>query len=268
LKSLREARGLSLSTAADELDMSHSKLIRIENGSVGVSVSDVRALLGLYKAPEKVVDDLVALARAARERPWWHRYRDVIPAPLQEFMGFEADATHLRQFHTALVPGLLQIEPYFRALGPRLTLLNPTSDERYETMVKVRLRRQKEILHGPHPPAFTAIVDEGALHRQVGGPDAMRAQLLHLAEMQGHGHVSIGIIPFHAGAHFGMMGSFHLMDFPDDADAPLLYIENAQSSVFLQDNQELVAQYKVRFEELLSMSVRGQDAVAFLHKLC
>ncbi|HZM76113.1 MAG TPA: helix-turn-helix transcriptional regulator [Candidatus Limnocylindrales bacterium] len=267
LKALRERSKLNQKEVVAELDWSQSKLIRIENGSVGVSVTDVRALLGLYKASEETVDELVALARAARVKRWWTEYRDVISPRLQEFMGFEADATHLRQFHATLVPGLLQIEAYIRAVGPDL-MLTPISDERSEYFVRVRLRRQKELLHSEHPPAFTAVVDEAVLHRQVGGAEAMRAQLLHLADLQSRGKVSLGIVPFSAGAHFGMMGSFHILELiPDEPDSSLLYLEDAQSAILLQDNPELMAQYQRRFDELLEMSVRGDEAVRFLRKL-
>src|SRR3569833_3085964 len=71
LRKLREQRNLPQAEVVRKLDWSSSKLIRIENGSVGVSVTDVRALLGLYKASDEVVDDLVKLARSARERRWW-----------------------------------------------------------------------------------------------------------------------------------------------------------------------------------------------------
>jgi hypothetical protein len=63
-----------------------------------------------------------------------------------------------------------------------------------------------------------------------------------------------------------MMGAFHLMDF-GDADDSLLYIENAQSSVFLQDKQDVVAHYRRRFDELLDMSIRDKKAIALLHSL-
>jgi transcriptional regulator with XRE-family HTH domain len=267
LKNLREQSGLSQKRVVAALDWSQSKLVRIENGSVGVSVTDVRALLGLYKASDKTVDDLVKLARAARERQWWTEYRHVIPPRTQEFMGFEADATHLRQFHATLVPGLLQIEAYIRAVGPDL-MLSPISNERYEALVQVRLRRQKELLHSEHPAAFTAVVDEAVLHRQVGGAEAMRAQLLHLADLQSQGKVSLGIIPFNVGAHFGMTGAFHLLELnPDEPGGSLLYVENAQTAVLLQDDLEVVAQYRRRFDELLEKSVCGGEAVRLLHKL-
>src|SRR5262245_18343854 len=67
LRRLREEKNLRLDEVVDKLDWSLSKLIWIENGSVGVSVTDVRALLGVYGAPPAIADDLVALARTARQ---------------------------------------------------------------------------------------------------------------------------------------------------------------------------------------------------------
>ncbi len=37
------------------------------------------------------------------------------------------------------------------------------------SLVEVRLRRQAEVLGGASRPEFKAIIDEGALHRHVGG---------------------------------------------------------------------------------------------------
>jgi transcriptional regulator with XRE-family HTH domain len=51
LRRLRESAQLPQAEVAHSLDWSHSKLIRIENGSVGVSVTDVKALATLYHAP-------------------------------------------------------------------------------------------------------------------------------------------------------------------------------------------------------------------------
>src|SRR5262245_2951824 len=48
LKRLRVGAGLTQKAVADSLDWSTSKVIRIENGSNAVSVSDLRALAGLY----------------------------------------------------------------------------------------------------------------------------------------------------------------------------------------------------------------------------
>ena len=266
LRRLREALELPQADVAKQLDWSLSKLIRIENGTVSISVTDVRALLGVYRAPHETVDDLVGLARSARERRWWSRYRDVLKPAYQEFIGFEADAVRLRQFHPTIVPGLLQIEPYIRALIPALAL-RPLSESYYEALVAVRLKRQEQILGDDNPTDLTVVVDEAALRRPVGGVEAMRAQLRHLAAMETREAVSIGILPFSAGPHAGMQGAFHVIEFAGDADDDVLYLESAQGDVALRDQPDVLAQYDKQLDRLWSMSLTGADAVAYLGKI-
>jgi ribosome-binding protein aMBF1 (putative translation factor) len=69
VRSARNARGLTQQEAAAELDWSLSKLARIENGQVRVTLTDLRALLDLYQvSPEEAVA-LEQMARAARQPP-------------------------------------------------------------------------------------------------------------------------------------------------------------------------------------------------------
>ncbi len=66
------------------MDWSLSKLIRIEAGSVGISTNDLKALLRHYQLDDPdLTSELVALARAARERSWWSVYRDVAPVRMR-----------------------------------------------------------------------------------------------------------------------------------------------------------------------------------------
>jgi transcriptional regulator with XRE-family HTH domain len=266
LRRMREERNLPQNEVVKKLDWSLSKLIRIENGSVGVSVTDVRALVGVYKAPDEVVDDLVNLARTARERRWWSSYREILNQQYQEFIGFEADASRLRQFHPSIVPGLLQTEAYIRAVIPALAL-SPLSDSHVESLVQVRLRRQQEILEGDNPPELTTVIDEAALRRPAGGIEAMRAQLQHISEVQTLETVTIGVLPFSAGPHIGMQGAFHIIEFADDADDNVLYLENAQGDVGMRDQPELVSMYNKHLDRLLERSLRDGAATDYLTKI-
>jgi transcriptional regulator with XRE-family HTH domain len=263
---MREAAGLAQSEVAQKLDWSQSKLIRIENGSVGISVTDARALLSTYGAPDGSGDDLIELARSSRVRTWWSRYREVLSPQHQEFIGFEADAARLRQYHPSIVPGLLQTEAYIRALLPALALtLLPQAT--LDSLLEVRLRRQAEVLGGANPPNFTVVVDEAVLRRPVGGAQAMREQVAHLAKMQSHETVSIAVLPFSAGPHIGMAGAFQIMEFDDDVDASILYLENVQGDLALHDSPEFVVRYGKQFDHMLDLSVRGDAAVDYLHKV-
>ena len=62
------------------MDWSLSKVIRIETGVVSISTNDLRELLRLYRIDDPAqVAELVELARIGRRKPWWTRYRDVVP---------------------------------------------------------------------------------------------------------------------------------------------------------------------------------------------
>jgi transcriptional regulator with XRE-family HTH domain len=266
LRRLREEKGLRQDDVVEKLDWSLSKLIRIENGSVGVSVTDVRALLGVYGAPSTAADDLVALARSARQRRWWSAYRDILNQQYQEFIGFEADAARLRQFHPAIVPGLLQTEAYVRAMIPAL-VLSPVSEAEYEGLVQVRLHRQQDVLYSGNPPEFIVVIDEAALRRVVGDVDVMREQLQHLVSVQELDTLTLGILPFSAGPHIGMQGAFHIMEFAADEDDDVLYLENALGDVSMRDRPDLVSRYSNHLNGMLERSLRGSAAVEFLQKI-
>jgi len=68
-----------------------------------------------------------------------------------------------------------------------------------ENLVAARLARQ-EILDGENPPLIYAVLDEAALHRQVGGAEVMRNQLLHLMALSRQATITVQVIPFALGA--------------------------------------------------------------------
>ena len=98
---------------AKAMEWSLSKMNRIEKAKSGISTNDLKALLPLYGiTDEERTEELLALARAARQSPWWNRYRDVAPAELLELMDFESAASAVSQFETMFVPEILQTEEY------------------------------------------------------------------------------------------------------------------------------------------------------------
>src|SRR5229473_709514 len=112
---LRRARldvGLTQEQVAAAMDWSLSKLIRIENGTVGISTNDLKAILAHYKiTDEGRTAELLALSRGARERSWWNSYRDM-PPRLVQLIEYESASSIIRNFQPMLIPGLLQTEEY------------------------------------------------------------------------------------------------------------------------------------------------------------
>ena len=180
LRHLRPPHIVTQKQVADALDWSPSKVTRIENGSVSISVTDLRALLAYYgvTGPE-VVDGLVDLARRSRRaRSPFAAFGDVFSPDALRFFDYEHSATWIGSIELLVVPGLLQTEDYARTVMG----VHGVGAERAERFVSSRRVRQ-EVLDRPDPPTLSFIVDESVLLRAIGGRAVMRAQLEHLLEV-------------------------------------------------------------------------------------
>jgi len=126
LRSLRDRSRLTQQRVAAELDWSLSKLIRIESGAIGVSVTDLRALLALYGVRDRnLTTILTGFARESRGRPWWHSYRDLVRPQFGQ-TGRRMSSGRLRCGQSA-VPGCsaAPIPPRWRSYSTRQRCAGP-----------------------------------------------------------------------------------------------------------------------------------------------
>ncbi len=246
------------------MEWSLSKLIRIEAGSVNISTNDLRMLLHKYQIEDAArTRDLVALARAARERSWWSGYRDIIPPQFFQFLEYEAAASIIRNFEPLLVPGLLQTEDYAAAVARQWG--DRSAADRSDSLVELRMRRQ-DLLDRANPPLLFFILDEAVARRVVGGKAVMHRQIRQLVDMADRPNVTIEVISFGVGIHPGMAGPFVIHEFPDAADDDVLYLES-QGGVVRQDSADEISSYREAFEQLRKLSLGTDGSVAYLGKL-
>src|SRR5256884_139114 len=110
------------------------------------------------------------------------------------------------------------------------------------------------------PPEFWAILDEAVLHRTVGGPAIMRAQLLRLLEVSDLPHVTLQVVPFGAGAHAGMENPFLILGFPEPADPDVVYVENTTTGSYLEEPSD-VYRYTLMFDHLRAAALNPADTL-------
>jgi transcriptional regulator with XRE-family HTH domain len=246
LRRLRDQAGLTQREVASALDWSPSKVIRIETGAVGISSTDLWALLRHYGVTEEErVAEFDALAKASKGHAWWNEYRQYFSQQFINFIATESSSSFIRVFESLAIPGLLQTENYARAIAQ--TLSKP---ERIEPSVQVRMARQR-LFDQEDRPAMFFIMDEAALRRQVGGSTVMREQLFRFKELNQLSGVSIQVIEFDYGAHSGMQGSFGVYEFPADNGADqVVYLENLYRNVLLQNDPEEISRYLETFYAL------------------
>ncbi|WP_229858410.1 helix-turn-helix domain-containing protein, partial [Streptomyces anandii] len=252
----RERAGLSQREAAERVEWSQSKLIRVETGTVSVSVSDLRALLSLYAVTDPgQVHELEEAARGSKGPSWWSKYHDVVTPQFAQYLGYESAATSLSTYHPIVVPGHLQTPGYAHALlAPR-----GLSAERADRVVDLRMERQSRMFDGSGRPAATFVLDEAAVRRQIGGPEVLGEQLGQLLEFGARDGVSIRVLPFGAGAHYSTLGSFVLLGFPDDDD--LLYLEHAAGSMTGGEDLELLARYQECFQTITELALGEAESL-------
>jgi DNA-binding XRE family transcriptional regulator len=140
----------------------------------------------------------------------------------QQWVDAEQSATVIHWWQPLSVPGLLQTEPYIRAVHEVWQAVDGVAA--IDADVAARLERQS-ILERPLPPSLQVMLDESVLYRNIGGAKVMHDQLLHLAEMSERPRVSIQIVPADAGAHVGLLGAFAIASFADD-QPDTIYMES------------------------------------------
>lgn len=271
LKRLRQASGVQQKNVADALEWPISKLIRIENSAVRVSRTDLKALLRYYQADQERTDELIELARESQARGWWERFK-IQNRPFETYIGYESGAMSIRMVQDLLIPGILQTEDY-----ARLITGNYSSPEKIDILVMLRLERQEKVF--ARAPKQHYILDEASLRRRVG--DVMPDQLRHLIELVQQPEITIQVVSFAAGPHFGMRTPFVLLGF----DAPLgsvLFLERSELSDLIASEGEIlpcegfpgagesaeqIAMYEDGFESLTRAALNPTESLALIERI-
>jgi transcriptional regulator with XRE-family HTH domain len=260
LRELRHQHGLTVEDVAERLLCSATKISRLETGMRRPSLRDVRDLCALYGLGEPMSAELMSLARGAREQGWWTQYVDISFEP---YIGLEAEASAITCFSMHYVPGLLQTEEYARAL---IKAIAPGIEpEVYEQRVEVRLRRQ-QLLEQDNRPRYRVLLDEAVLHRQVGGPQVMYAQLSKILEADTKNQATVQIIPFDIGAHAAQDSNFVLLEFDEPSLSPVIYVESLTGSRYIERDAD-VHLYREAVGQLRDSALNLRDSIHRLNLL-
>jgi len=251
LRRLREAAGLTLEEVGLRLEWSRSKVSRIETGQVSLRVRDVEDLCEVLGASKEKARELAALVRNSRQRSWWQKYSDVMPAAFGTYVALEEAAGRVQTYQTELIDGLLQTEQYARAVFE--AWMPPHQPDDVERLVQLRMTRQQR-LRSKDPLAVWAIINEAALRRVVGGPKVMADQLEHLVKLLKLPNLDIQVLPFTAGAHAAMNGPFLILSFPEINDLDVVHLEHQAGSTFLEEPADL-KRFGLQFDHLRAQAL-------------
>ena len=232
LRARRTALGITVEDAANHLLVSASKISRIETGQRNITARDIRDLAVLYQLTDEERELLAELAVGGKARAWWQPFN--LPYYYATYVGLEADAISIRDFAMGVVPGLLQTAQYAEVVARAAAL--DRSEESIRQRVQTRLERQRRVLHDAGTN-FSAMIDEGALRRVVGGPAVMQDQLRTLVAASELPNVSIRVVPFAAGPLPVPTNKFIILSFDDLPD--LVFLESLTGQLVLERESDL-----------------------------
>ncbi|MFD9257692.1 Scr1 family TA system antitoxin-like transcriptional regulator [Streptomyces sp. NPDC059538] len=242
LRRLREGAGLKQSQLGDIIYCTGSLIGMVENGR-RVPTRDFSERVDAALVTDGHFSRLVGLV-----------LRSVLPTWFQPFAEMEARAAYISTYQAQLVYGLLQTEAYARAV------LATGLPDSVDDLVAARLDRQR-VLDRDNPPMVWVVLDEAALYRPIGGREIMRNQLAHLLSLRDRRWVRIQVLPFSAGEHASLIGSFTAMRFDDDAE--IVYSEDLISG-HMTANPDTVKEGALRYAHLQAAALSVEDSAALI----
>jgi hypothetical protein len=262
LEQLRHERHMSPEDVAAAIGGSRFKVRNVETAKVQVKAPYLKALLSLYGVLGTAQGAaLIELERNAWQRGWWTDFSDVFNG---SFVGLENQAALIRSWQPQLVPGLLQIEGYARAVI-RAGLGDVTTAE-VDRRWQARRNRQDLLTREESAPRFEVVLDEAVLERPVGGVEVMRAQLRHLLEMAERPNVTIQVMAKAAGAHAGLEGPLVILSFPGKIHPDIAYGDLYLGDVYLESADD-VARSNLTMGRIQKAALSPQESIELIDRL-
>ncbi|GAA3755109.1 helix-turn-helix transcriptional regulator [Salinactinospora qingdaonensis] len=199
LRRHREAAALTQRKLASETFLSPATISSFENGT---------------RSPRhKHAEDMDKILNAGGELlQLWSEItnRRDIPERWRKFEAVEQDATEIKEFHNAVIPGLLQTPGYAESIL-RNTKFGKWEDAELKKLVNSRVSRLPSV----EGADLSFVLDEQAIRRVVGSRAIHRDQLSHLHTLVEKQKIRLGIIPLYTPSHPNPTGPFRVISLQD-----------------------------------------------------
>lgn len=236
----------------------------IEVGRILPKPLELNKLLEIYGATERIDFFQEMRLRAKNGRDWWVNDHPPRRGSFSLFLGLESSAVQIESWDAHVPPGLFQTRSYADALL-RVGAKNPA--ERIGR-VDLRMSRQREVLEREHPPLVWSVIAEPALRWLVGGPEVLREQLNHLAELAEQPRIEIQVLPLSVGAHVGTGGTFTILSAPPELEnySGCVYVENRAEGLYYEESEQLLA-YRNTLTRLRIQATKPEETAEYLRHL-
>ncbi|MFE4592057.1 helix-turn-helix domain-containing protein [Streptomyces laurentii] len=172
----------------------------------------------------------------------------------------EKTARCLWTYESRMIPGLLQIEPYARAIFEgRVPSL---SDVEVEEKMIARGDRQELLASRPNT-AYSFILEEHMLRKLMSSPEVHRAQLDHILTLAAQRNIEIQAMP-QSRCHAGINGPFRLLETPEHQWRA--YAEGQENGLLITD-PAVVSMLQLRYARMRSQALSFEDSLSLLREI-
>ncbi|MEU4209748.1 helix-turn-helix transcriptional regulator [Streptomyces sp. NPDC026206] len=187
--------------------------------------------------------------------------KESLPLRAHDLMQRESETVLHSSYETVLIPGLLQTEPYARALlsGTWPPVEQDLANER----LAIRLSRQALLTRKPLIP-FTFVVFEAALRSPVGGNAVQKDQLLHLLEAGRRCNVALQVLPFERVTSSALSGALLILESEDHERTAFVM---GQSTSRLVTERPEVSALEQRYGRICSQALDPDDSARFIERI-
>ncbi|MFJ9020906.1 helix-turn-helix domain-containing protein [Streptomyces sp. NPDC102259] len=260
LKRFRQAAGFDQPQAAELIASSQARISRVESGHATPRVIEVRLLLDAYGvADSQVREKLEDLAKHSKNRGWWLEHAEHLRPDYLDHIALEDDATYIRQWQPALVPGLLQTPAYAEAIiaaGP-----DYVAPDVLAQLVKVREARQTKI--GEGGASYAAIFWETAVVHPLVSAETHREQLSSILTVAKRKNITVQVLPLSAGVLVASIPAFSSFSFDSEPTVEAVTMENLRGTSVLEAPEDLAA-YGNAFDLLRSAALSPEASARLI----
>jgi len=263
LRRLRKNAGLSGEEMAAALNISQSRVSRIELGQQVAAPAIVDSWARAAGTPDAERETLLGIAEsAAAEMISWRKVEARGLAQLQEdSRQLEATAATILNFQIAGIPGLLQVPEYARrVIEAGYHIGRPD----IAGAVAGRMNRQAILYDGSRHLEF--ILAEAAVRWRLVPENLMRAQIEKVIDISTLDNVTIGIVPQAVEVDVWHDHGFNILDDRGDNGDPVVHVETLTQGLTITEPDE-VAAYKDRFTQMRQLAVTGDEARVLLRRV-
>ncbi|MEU4803736.1 helix-turn-helix transcriptional regulator [Actinosynnema sp. NPDC023587] len=258
IRAAREAAGLTQRQVCQQTGIHPGTMTRHESGERPPAEEVVIAVLDAVGVHGPAREEILELARdePANGSTWTAISLPDRRAQLEALVQFERLATDIVDVSPLVVPGLLQVNGYARAVmrGGRVP------EPEIETRVAIRMGR-RDVLTRARPARYTAFVADHVFRQRFGDPADHAEQLDHLLKLAALPNVELRAFGLATGWNDAMDGPFSLLTL--GAGETIVQLDNRVSSVFAREKDDVDA-FQEAVRRLAGVSLSAGETVELI----